>query len=84
MLPQSVCATIASRCMFHLTNSVVSHFCHPYGLQLPRILNKNIAHDAPSLQIEGFVQGFPAIEQFISNSEFLEKKTTKEMDVPLS
>lgn len=77
MLPNSVYATIASRCIFHLTNSVVSHFRNPYGMQLPTSLNRNISNVAPAITSEGFVQGFPAIEQFLATSEFSEKKLKK-------
>ncbi|KAF3789145.1 hypothetical protein EJ110_NYTH07222 [Nymphaea thermarum] len=74
LVAKSVYATITSRCTFNLLQSTLTSFRLDYGINFPLSMNKNILQVGVEISNEGFLQGYPAIGEFLQRQKYKEKK----------
>ncbi|KAF3781625.1 hypothetical protein EJ110_NYTH36432 [Nymphaea thermarum] len=74
LVAKSVYATITSRCTFNLLQSTLTSFRLDYGINFPLSMNKNIMQVGVEISNEGFLQGYPAIGEFLQRQKYKEKK----------
>ncbi|KAF3790246.1 hypothetical protein EJ110_NYTH16815 [Nymphaea thermarum] len=75
LVAKSVYATITSRCTFNLLQSTLTNFKLDYGINFPLFMNKNIMQVGVEISNEGFLQGYPAIREFLQRQKYKERKS---------
>ncbi|KAF3771543.1 hypothetical protein EJ110_NYTH60227 [Nymphaea thermarum] len=75
LVAKSIYATITSRCTFNLLQSTVTSFKLDYGINFPLSMNKNIMQVGVEISNEGYLQGYPAIGEFLQRQKYKERKT---------